>query len=68
MTPVWLAAHSNPVETTEGVSVLPTHAFADHPPINILFMPGGSADRVVAAMFDPISACATDSAKARTTS
>jgi cyclohexyl-isocyanide hydratase len=53
-TPIWLAARECPVETTEGVTVLPTHTFKDHPPIDILFVPGGGAEGVIASMFDPV--------------
>jgi cyclohexyl-isocyanide hydratase len=53
MVPVWLAARRGPGETTEGVSVLPTHTFDNHPHIDVIFVPGGGAPGVVAAMFDP---------------
>jgi cyclohexyl-isocyanide hydratase len=55
MTPIWLAPQIGPIATTEGVSVLPTHTFGDHPPIDLLFVPGGAADGVIAAMFDPVT-------------
>jgi cyclohexyl-isocyanide hydratase len=41
------------VETTDGVSVLPTHTFDDHPPLDVVCVPGGGAEGVVAAMSDP---------------
>ena len=54
LTPVWLAAQNGPIETTEGVSVLPTHTFNNHPKLDVLFVPGGGPDGVIAAMFDPV--------------
>ena len=42
MTPIWLASQLSPITTTEGVSVLPTHTFKDHPAIDVLFVPGGA--------------------------
>ncbi len=50
---VWIAATRDPVPTTESVSVLPSATFDDHPPLSILFMPGGGSDGVGAAMLDP---------------
>ena len=48
---VWLAQRIESVLTTEGVCVLPTHTFDYHPPIDVLFVPGGGPG-VVFAMFD----------------
>lgn len=53
-TPTWLAARMAPVATTEGVSVMPNRTFADAPALDVLFVPGGGADGVIAAMFDPV--------------
>ena len=50
---VWVAADRSPVPTTESVSVLPSATFDDHPPLDIVFMPGGGSDGVSAAMLDP---------------
>lgn len=50
---LWLAASRDPVITTENVSVLPAHTFDDHPPLDIVFVPGGSAEGVIRAMNDP---------------
>ena len=50
---VWIAANRDPVPTTEGVSVMPNATFDDHPPLSILFVPGGGSDGVGAAMLDP---------------
>ena len=52
--PVWLAPTIAPVVTTEGVAVVPTHTFESHPALEILFVPGGGAQGVVAAMFDRV--------------
>lgn len=53
-TPVWIAANRDPVPTTEGVSVMPNAAFDDHPPLQVVFMPGGGSEGVGAAMLDPV--------------
>ncbi len=50
---IWLAAAKCPVETTEGVSVVPTATFDYHPPLDVVFVPGGGAQGVVWAMSDP---------------
>jgi cyclohexyl-isocyanide hydratase len=51
--PIWLAKEKKPVLTSEGASVYPHYSFKeDHPPIDILFIPGGHADGVIEAMFD----------------
>jgi cyclohexyl-isocyanide hydratase len=48
---IWLA--SGPViTTTENVSVVPNYNFLYHPPIDILFVPGGDSTGVSAQMFD----------------
>ncbi len=49
---VWLRPRIESVLTTENVCVLPTHTFDNHPPIDVLFVPGGGRDGVVGAMFD----------------
>jgi hypothetical protein len=43
-----------PVLTTEGVSVQPTHTFDQHPSIDVLFVPGGGSKGVVDSMFDDV--------------
>ena len=50
---VWIAATLDPVSTTESVSVMPNATFDDHPPLSIVFVPGGGSDGVGAAMLDP---------------
>jgi cyclohexyl-isocyanide hydratase len=50
---VWIAATTDPVATTEGVSVVPNVSFADAPQPDIVFVPGGGGDGVAAAMADP---------------
>lgn len=51
--PVWIAADLSPIATTEGVSVMPNATFGDHPPLSIVFVPGGGDTGVGAAMQDP---------------
>jgi len=50
---IWLAADAAPIQTTEGVSVVPNATFAEAPPADIVFVPGGGGDGVTAAMIDP---------------
>ncbi len=50
---VWIAATLDPVPTTESVSVMPNATFDNHPPLSIVFVPGGGSDGVGAAMLDP---------------
>jgi transcriptional regulator GlxA family with amidase domain len=50
--PIWLAEQKDPIRTSEGVSLTVVFAFEDHPPIDILFVPGGAPDGVKFAMFD----------------
>lgn len=52
--PVWIAADHAPVPTTEGVTVNPNATFDAHPPLSILFVPGGGDSGVGAAMCDPV--------------
>lgn len=52
--PVWIAATKDPITTTENVQVLPAHTFDDHPPLDIVFVPGGGGDGVSGAMLDPV--------------
>lgn len=50
---VWIAADRDPIPTTEGVTVNPGATFDDHPPLSIVFVPGGGSEGVSAAMLDP---------------
>ncbi|GAB3386254.1 DJ-1/PfpI family protein [Lysobacter fragariae] len=52
--PVWIAANRDPIATTEGVTVNPNATFNDHPPLSIVFVPGGGDTGVGAAMLDPL--------------
>lgn len=52
-TPVWLASAMAPVQTTEGVQVMPNATFDNHPPLSMIFVPGGGGEGVAAAMRDP---------------
>jgi cyclohexyl-isocyanide hydratase len=47
--PVWLSDQEK-VTTSEGFVLLPTYRFSDHPPIDILFVPGGESDGVAGAI------------------
>lgn len=38
---VTIARQSGPVTARAGLSVLPTHTLADHPPLDVLIVPGG---------------------------
>jgi cyclohexyl-isocyanide hydratase len=51
--PVWIAATKDPIKTTELIEVLPGCTFDDHPPLDIVFVPGGGGEGVSAAMLDP---------------
>ena len=53
-TPIWLAPTLSPILTSEGLSVVPSHTFDKHPPIDILFVPGGDANGVVDSMGNKI--------------
>lgn len=49
---IWLAADLNPITTFEGFKVSPQYTFDDHPPIDVLFIPGGSVPFVIGKMQD----------------
>jgi len=52
-TPIWLAKEKKPILSSEGMTVNPQYAFSEeHPPIDVLFVPGGGGDGVAAAMLD----------------
>lgn len=50
---VWIAASRDPVQTTEGISVMPNATFAETPSADIVFVPGGGGEGVSAAMTEP---------------
>jgi cyclohexyl-isocyanide hydratase len=51
--PIWLAAEKKQILTSEGLYVYPNYSFKEkHPPIDILFIPGGGSDLIANAMFD----------------
>lgn len=52
-TPLWLAATTDPVKTTEGIQVVPNYTFDDHPELSMIFVPGGGGPGVSSAMLDP---------------
>jgi cyclohexyl-isocyanide hydratase len=53
-TPIWLAEEKRPVKTSAGTFVYPNYSFTEaHPPIDILYVPGGNAVGVINnAMFN----------------
>jgi cyclohexyl-isocyanide hydratase len=53
-TSIWLAEEKRPIKTSAGTFVYPNYSFTDaHPPIDILYVPGGHADGVINnAMFN----------------
>jgi len=50
--PFWVAQHTGPILTTEGVAVLPNYSFNYCPRIDVLFVPGGGPGGVIWAMCD----------------
>nr|WP_042188781.1 DJ-1/PfpI family protein [Kibdelosporangium sp. MJ126-NF4]CEL18459.1 ThiJ/PfpI family protein [Kibdelosporangium sp. MJ126-NF4]CTQ97942.1 ThiJ/PfpI family protein [Kibdelosporangium sp. MJ126-NF4] len=44
-TAVLIAERSDPVRCSKGMRVLPDHTFADHPPLDVLLVPGGRGAR-----------------------
>lgn len=50
---IWLAAEKKPIQTSEGLHVYPNYTFTEkHPPIDILFIPGGGTGLIDNAMFN----------------
>lgn len=49
---VTIAPHAGPVTARAGLTVLPSHTLADHPPLDVLIVPGGDerAERVRPAL------------------
>ncbi|HEY7483290.1 MAG TPA: DJ-1/PfpI family protein [Streptosporangiaceae bacterium] len=44
-TVVLIAENSGPVRCSKGMRVLPDHTLADHPPLDVLLVPGGEGSR-----------------------
>ncbi|MGI5528603.1 DJ-1/PfpI family protein [Streptomyces syringium] len=44
-TAVLIAEHPGPVRCNKGMRVLPDHTFDDHPPLDVLLVPGGNGTR-----------------------
>ena len=44
-TAVLIAEHPGPVRCAKGLRVLPDHTLADHPPLDVLLVPGGMGTR-----------------------
>lgn len=42
---VLIAEHDRPVRCNKGLRVLPDHTFADHPPLDVVLVPGGEGTR-----------------------
>ncbi|MCQ6552998.1 DJ-1/PfpI family protein [Streptomyces sp. C10-9-1] len=42
---VLVAEHPGPVRCNKGMRVLPDHTFGDHPPLDVLLVPGGNGTR-----------------------
>ncbi|MHA4810770.1 DJ-1/PfpI family protein [Flavitalea flava] len=49
---IWLAADLNPITTYEGFTLNPQYTFDEHPPIDVLFIPGGNVASVIGKMQD----------------
>ncbi|MFI0369956.1 DJ-1/PfpI family protein [Actinomadura sp. 1N219] len=52
-TAVLIAQNLDPVKCNQGMRVLPDHTFDDHPPLDVLLVPGGAHSRIEALMADP---------------
>jgi transcriptional regulator GlxA family with amidase domain len=44
-TPVMIAERDQPVRCAKGMVVVPHHTFADHPPLDVIVVPGGQGTR-----------------------
>ena len=53
-TPIWLSENMDPIQTSEGMSVLPQATFDKLGDVDILFVPGGAGSGVKAAMDNPV--------------
>jgi cyclohexyl-isocyanide hydratase len=53
--PIWIS-NEKTITTSEGVTVVPNYNFDNCPPIDILFVPGGSAQSTVDAPLDGVPA------------
>lgn len=51
--PIWIAESPGPVPTSEGVEVVAGYGLNDHPPLDIVFVPGGAGAAVAAEMENP---------------
>ncbi|MFC5750127.1 DJ-1/PfpI family protein [Actinomadura rugatobispora] len=51
---VLVAERSGPVRCNKGLRVLPDHTLDDHPPLDVLLVPGGAHKRIESAMADPV--------------
>jgi transcriptional regulator GlxA family with amidase domain len=53
-TSVLIAEHPGPIRCSRGMRVLPDHTLDDHPPLDVLLVPGGAHDRIEAEMSNPV--------------
>lgn len=53
-TVVLIAEHAGPIRCNKGMRVLPDHTLDDHPPLDVLLIPGGADDRLDAEAAKPI--------------
>ncbi|MCM6778557.1 DJ-1/PfpI family protein [Nocardia sp. CDC159] len=64
-TVVLIAEHPDPVRCHKGMRIIPDHTFADHPPLDVLLIPGGTgpmeqqSNRVLTDWIAAVSARAT---------
>lgn len=53
-TAVLIAEHPGPVRCARGMRVLPDHTLDDHPPLDVVLVPGGRHARIEAEMSNPV--------------
>jgi transcriptional regulator GlxA family with amidase domain len=57
-----VAEHSAPVRCSQGMRVLPDHTLGDHPPLDVVLVPGGSGAREVEPHNERVTGWLTDTA------
>lgn len=53
-TAVLVAEHSGPIRCNKGMRVLPDRTLDDHPPLDVVLMPGGHHSRLETEMANPV--------------
>jgi transcriptional regulator GlxA family with amidase domain len=53
-TAVLIAERPGPIRCNRGMRVLPDHTLDDHPPLDVLLVPGGAHGRIEAEMANPV--------------